>query len=245
MPSYFFEMDFQLTIIIPLFNEEENLLRLEEELTSYIKRASLKTFVLFVNDGSTDNSFSMVKKISRQNPNFGFISFDQNYGLSAAIKAGIDHSRTPLIGYMDADLQTSPGDFELLLASMKEHDLVTGMRLDRKDSVVKKFSSQIANHTRRLFTNDGMDDTCCPLKLIRADYAKRIPMFKGLHRFLPAMVLLQGGKVKQVPISHYPRIAGKPKFNFLNRLVNPFLDCFAYLWMKRNYINYKISQANE
>ncbi|WP_029035310.1 glycosyltransferase [Salinimicrobium terrae] len=238
-------MDFQLTIIIPLYNEDENLLRLEEELISYLKEASVNVFVLFVNDGSTDSSLSVIKQISQRNKNFGFISFDQNYGLSAAIKAGIDHATTPLIGYMDADLQTSPEDFELLLPFIKDNDLVTGMRVDRQDSKVKKISSRIANHTRRFFTDDGMEDTCCPLKIIKADYAKKIPMFRGLHRFLPAMVLLQGGKIKQVSIPHYPRMAGKAKFNFLNRLVDPFLDCFAYLWMKKNYINYKINQQNE
>ncbi|WP_029038368.1 glycosyltransferase [Salinimicrobium xinjiangense] len=238
-------MEFEFTIIVPLFNEEENLSRLEAELTSYLQKASIKTFVLFVNDGSTDDSFSIIRQISQRNSNFGFISFDKNYGLSAAIKAGINHASTPLIGYMDADLQTDPKDFELLLPFIKANDLVTGMRVHRQDSLTKKMSSLVANHTRRFFTNDGMEDTCCPLKIIKADYAKRIPMFRGLHRFLPAMILLQGGSVKQVPITHYPRIAGEAKFNFFNRLVDPFLDCFAYLWMKRNYINYKISQTNE
>jgi hypothetical protein len=103
-------------------------------------------------------------------------------------------------------------------------------------------SSKIANGIRRSFTNDGMDDTGCPLKVIKLDYAKRIPMFKGLHRFLPAMILLQKGKVLQVPVRHYPRIAGKAKFHLTNRLIGPFLDCFAYLWMKKKYINYKVNE---
>ncbi len=238
-------MEDQFTIIVPLYNEEENLIRLEEVLTSYLEKARLRTSVLFVNDGSIDNSLSVLEDICRRNKNFRFISFDRNYGLSAAIKAGIDYAVTPLIGYMDADLQTSPTDFELLLPFTKDFELVTGMRVKRQDSFSKKVSSQIANHTRRFFTNDGMEDTCCPLKVMRTDYAKKIPMFRGLHRFLPAMLLLQGGRVKQVAITHYPRIAGEAKFNFFNRLVDPFLDCFAYLWMKRNYINYKVSRANE
>ena len=234
-------MDYQFTIIVPLFNEEENLMRLEEELTSYLQKASLKTLILFVNDGSTDNSLSIIKEILQENNNFRFISFDKNYGLSAAIKAGIDYATTPLIGYMDADLQTTPFDFELLLPFTGNHELVTGMRVSRQDSFTKKLSSRIANNTRRFFTKDGMDDTCCPLKIIHAAPAKKIPMFRGLHRFLPAMIQLQGGRIKQVPISHYPRTAGKAKFNFSNRLVDPFIDCFAYLWMKRNFINYHIS----
>ena len=106
-------------------------------------------------------------------------------------------------------------------------------------------SSTIANGIRRSFTHDGMDDTGCPLKVIKADYAKRIPMFKGLHRFLPAMIQLQNGKIIQVSVRHYPRIAGEAKFHLMNRLVGPLLDCFAYLWMKRNYINYNVTKKDE
>jgi dolichol-phosphate mannosyltransferase len=238
-------MTYEFTIIVPLFNEEENLLRVESELNDYLLKASVKSCVLFVNDGSTDNSLQLVQEIAARNKDFKFISFDRNRGLSAAIKAGFDYANTPLIGYIDSDLQTDPEDFDLLLSHIGTYDLVTGLRANRKDSFKKNLSSLIANGIRRSFTHDGMDDTGCPLKVIKSDYAKRIPMFKGLHRFLPAMILLQEGKVKQVPVRHYPRIAGKAKFHVLNRLVGPFIDCFAYLWMKRNYINYKVALKNE
>ncbi|MGI0108071.1 glycosyltransferase [Salinimicrobium sp. WS361] len=238
-------MKYEFTILVPLYNEEPNLLRVEQELDLYIKKAPVKTCVLFINDGSTDNSLQLVQEISRRNEAFKFISFDRNYGLSSAIKAGFDHADTPLIGYIDSDLQTDPDDFNLLLKHIGEYDLVTGMRTNRKDSVKKNLSSLIANGIRRSFTQDGMDDTGCPLKVIKADYAKRIPMFKGLHRFLPAMVLLQNGRVKQVPVRHYARIAGKAKFHLLNRLAGPLVDCFAFLWMKRSYINYKVAEKNE
>lgn len=238
-------MEYQFTIVVPLYNEEPNLLRVEQELEKYIAKAPVKTCVLFVNDGSSDNSLQLVKEISHRNKSFRYISFDRNYGLSSAIKAGFDHSNTPLIGYIDSDLQTDPEDFNLLLKEIGEYDLVTGVRTDRKDSFTKNLSSLVANGIRRSFTHDGMDDTGCPLKVIKADYARRIPMFKGLHRFLPAMVLLQKGKIKQVPVRHYPRIAGKAKFHLLNRLFGPFIDCFAYLWMKRNYITYQVAHKNE
>jgi dolichol-phosphate mannosyltransferase len=105
---------------------------------------------------------------------------------------------------------------------------------------VKNMSSTIANGIRRAFTHDRMDDTGCPLKVIKTDFAKRIPMFKGLHRFLPAMILLQNGKVLQVPVQHFPRIAGTAKYGLWNRLFGPLMDCFAYLWMKKKYINYEV-----
>lgn len=232
----------EFTIIIPLYNEEENLLRVEEALLNYIPIASKTTSILFVNDGSTDNSEKLMKEICQRNKDFHFISFTKNQGLSAAIKAGFDWVKTPLLGYIDSDLQTTPEDFNLLLEHIGEYALVTGVRGNRKDRFVKNMSSKIANGIRRAFTHDGMDDTGCPLKVIKTDYAKRIPMFKGLHRFLPAMILLQNGKVLQVPVSHFPRMAGTAKFGLWNRLLGPLMDCFAYLWMKKKYINYEIKE---
>ncbi|MEL6812255.1 MAG: glycosyltransferase family 2 protein [Bacteroidota bacterium] len=218
---------YEFTIIVPVYNEEDNLERVEKELLAYTKIASKKTAVLFVNDGSKDNSQNLITEICERNPAFGFIHFKENRGLSAAIKAGFDHVESPLLGYIDSDLQTAPEDFNLLLDKIGEYDLVTGVRANRKDSFVKNMSSKIANGIRRAFTHDGMDDTGCPLKVIKTDYAKRIPMFKGLHRFLPAMILLQNGKILQVPVQHFPRIAGTAKFGVWNRLIGPLMDCFA------------------
>lgn len=235
-------MEYQFTIVVPIYNEEENLERLEQQLSTYLEIAVKPTCILLVNDGSSDNSLSMIEKICERNEAFHFISFEKNCGLSAAIKAGFDYADTPLIGYIDSDLQTDPEDFNLLMKDIGEYDLVTGWRADRKDSFVKNMSSLIANGIRKSFTHDGMNDTGCPLKIIKADYAKRIPMFKGLHRFLPAMIMLQNGTVKQVPVRHYPRIAGKAKFHLWNRLLGPLVDCFAYLWMKKKYINYNVAK---
>jgi len=237
-------MSFQFTIIVPVYNEEDNLERVEKELFTYSEIATKSTCILFVNDGSKDNSQSIIEAICIRNDNFNYISFEENRGLSAAIKAGFDYANTELVGYIDSDLQTNPEDFNLLLEHIDEFDLVTGVRANRKDSFVKNMSSKIANGIRRTFTHDGMDDTGCPLKVIKTDFAKRIPMFKGLHRFLPAMILLQHGKITQIPVRHYPRIAGQAKFGLWNRLLGPLSDCFAYIWMKRKYINYKVAKQD-
>ena len=237
-------MDAKLSIIVPVFNEEENLERVAQELGDYLKIATVPSRVLFVNDGSSDNSQAIIESICSRDPQFNFVQFADNRGLSAAIKAGFDEVNTELVGYIDADLQTNPEDFNLLLEHIGEYDLVTGVRSDRKDSFVKNMSSKIANGIRRSFTHDGMDDTGCPLKIIKTDYAKRIPMFRGLHRFLPAMILLQKGKIIQIPVRHYPRVAGTAKFGLWNRLLGPLSDCFAYLWMKRKYINYHIAKRS-
>ena len=235
-------MSTEFTIIIPIYNEEDNLIRLEETMNQFLSNSIKQTEILLINDGSKDKSLALIKEICNRNQAFHYISFDKNYGLSAAIKAGFDTVQSKWVGYIDADLQTDPEDFNKLLALADQYDLVTGVRADRKDSFVKNMSSKIANSIRRAFTNDGMDDTGCPLKVIDAEKAKKIPMFKGLHRFLPAMILLQNGTVTQVPVKHFPRIAGKSKFNLWNRLLGPLMDCFAFVWMKKKYINYKIQE---
>jgi len=136
-------MQYQFTIVIPVYNEEDNLKRVETELTNYLTIASRKAKVLFVNDGSKDKSQELIEEICTRNPDFTYISFKKNAGLSAAIKAGFDHADTELIGYIDSDLQTTPEDFNLLLEHIDEYDLVTGVRANRKDSFVKNMSSKL------------------------------------------------------------------------------------------------------
>jgi len=233
---------FEFTILVPIFNEEYNLLRLENELTTFLQTSSVLSSVLLINDGSTDSGQEMIEEICHRNEAFSYISFSKNRGLSAAIKAGIDHCVTPYVGYIDSDLQTTPEDFNLLLKHRKDFALVTGVRQNRKDSFVKKISSKIANGFRRFMTKDGMEDTGCPLKVIETSAAKKIPFFNGMHRFIPALILLQNGKIKQVPVRHFSRIAGEAKYHLLNRLTGPFMDCFAYRWMKKRYINYEIEK---
>ena len=160
------------------------------------------------------------------------------------MKAGIDVADSEYVGYIDADLQTTPEDFNLLLEHAGEYEMVMGIRTGRKDSFVKNLSSRIANGFRRAMTHDGVEDTGCPLKILRTDYARRIPFFTGMHRFLPALIQLQNGRVKQIPVRHFPRIAGQSKYHLWNRLVGPFKDCFAYRWMKKRYINYEIAEGN-
>jgi glycosyltransferase involved in cell wall biosynthesis len=238
-------MTYKFTIIVPVYNEEENLERVETELSNYLKIATKSTSVLFVNDGSKDNSQALIEAICERNDAFDYILFKENKGLSVALKAGFDYVDSELVGYIDSDLQTAPEDFNSLLEHIDTHELVTGVRSNRKDSFVKNWSSKIANRIRRAFTHDGMDDTACPLKVIKTDYAKRIPMFRGLHRFLPAMIMLQNGRVIQITVQHFPRLAGTSKFGLWNRLLGPLMDCFAYLWMKKKYINYDVEKSSK
>lgn len=236
--------NYEFTIIVPVYNEEDNMAALENKLSAFISESLLNTCILFVNDCSSDRSLERMAEICNRREHFCYLSFEKNAGLSAALKAGIEATQSSFVGYIDADLQTAPEDFNLLIPHLQEFEMVMGVRANRKDSFVKNMSSKIANGFRRMMTNDGVSDTGCPLKIIRTDYAKRIPLFNGMHRFLPALIQLQNGKVKQIPVRHFPRVAGKSKFNLGNRLVAPFIDCFAYRWMKKRYINFQISETN-
>lgn len=237
--------NYELTIIVPIYNEEDNMAALESKLGAFLPTSARTACVLFVNDGSKDHSEQLIEEICARNPHFYYISFTKNAGLSAAMKAGIDTAQSKLVGYIDADLQTNPEDFNLLLQYIDEYPLVMGIRANRKDSGFKKLQSKIANGFRRMMTHDGATDTGCPLKVLHTDYAKRIPFFTGMHRFLPALIQLQdGGKFKEIPVRHYPRVAGVSKYHLWNRLISPFKDCFAYRWMAKRYINYTIDANN-
>lgn len=181
--------EYSLTIVVPVFNEKDNIHNLEEALTAFLPSCKVKACILFVDDGSSDGSLPLISEVCARHKEMFYISFSKNAGLSAAIKAGFDSAFSEYVGYMDADLQTTPEDFNLLLDGMKSHTLMTGYRANRKDTAFKRIQSKIANGFRNMMTHDGAKDTGCPLKIIRTDAAKRIPMFKGMHRFLPSLVV--------------------------------------------------------
>jgi len=234
-----------LTIIVPVYNEEESLVQFKTEMDKFLKKSPVNTSILFVDDGSSDKSYSIIHKICSGNDQYEAISLDKNYGLSTALKAGFDNCTTTLTGYIDSDLQTSPMDFLKYFKYFPEYDMVNGIRHKRNDSIIKRFSSRFANSFRRMMINDNIQDTCCPLKIIKTKKIKSIPFFSGMHRFLPALIQLHGGVVKQVNVDHFERYAGTPKYHLFNRLTGPFLDTLAYRWMKKRYIKYKIEEGKK
>jgi glycosyltransferase involved in cell wall biosynthesis len=235
---------YQFTVVVPVYNEEDNIYSLEQKLNEFLPTAKYKSCVLFVNDGSKDRSEELIIEVCNRNEDFFYISLEKNSGLSAAMKAGIDATESEYVGYMDADLQTTPEDFNLLLADIENYEMVMGIRANRKDTPFKKLQSKIANGFRRMMTHDNVQDTGCPLKVLHTDCAKKIPFFTGMHRFMPALIMLQNGTFKQIPVRHFPRVAGVSKYHLWNRLVAPFIDCFAYRWMRSRYINYSIGKNN-
>ncbi len=233
----------QLTIIVPVFNEQESLPAFFSEMDKFLVLSPIPSNVLLVNDGSTDDSLNIITVKCEVVTGYNFLCLDKNYGLSTAIKAGIDYCKTSLVGYIDADLQTKPSDFLSYLSMFPSYDMVNGIRQKRQDNLVKRLSSKLANNYRRLMINDGILDTCCPLKIIKISYAQKIPLFDGMHRFLPALVQLQGGRVKQLPIPHYPRYAGDSKYHLRNRLIGPFFDTLAFRWIRSRTIRYQLTDS--
>lgn len=229
-----------LTVLVPVYNEEESLPRFKEAMDEFLAMDIFPVNILFINDGSTDSSYAILRNIVRSDKRYELISLAENSGLSAAIKAGIDQVRTTWTGYIDADLQTSPMDFLKYFGYMDSCDMITGIRTHRHDSFIKRWSSRIANAVRSRLIGDGIQDTCCPLKIVKTDYAVKIPFFNGMHRFLPALIQLQGGRVEQVEVQHFARSAGVSKYNLRNRLTGPFLDMLAFIWMKKRYLHYSV-----
>lgn len=233
-----------ITLIVPVFNEEGNILRIQDEVNRYKNISKLSVFTLFVDDGSKDDSLIRIKEVCSSDSSFGFISFKINRGLSAAIRAGFDHATTDWVGYMDADLQTDPKEFSNFEPYLESFDLITGERQNRKDGFGKKFSSSFANWLRNSFLKDGMKDTGCPLKIFKREFALKIPYFNGFHRFFPALTQIYGGKVKVIPVNHFPRTEGKSKFNAFNRIVQPLMDLFLVYRLKKRRIVYTVKESS-
>ncbi len=236
---------YQFTIIVPVFNERDNLPQLEARLAAYLAKTPMKpACVLFVDDGSTDGGSALIEAACSRHPDFHFLRLTRNCGLSTALKAGFDRCESPYAGYIDADLQTDPEDFDRLLPYAAAYAMVTGVRTQRKDSFGKRLISKIANSGRRCLVHDTATDTGCPLKVLQTAYARRLPALDGMHRFLPALISLMGGTYRQVPVRHSPRTAGNSKFNLSNRFWGPLRDAFGYRWYQRRYKEYRVERTD-
>jgi dolichol-phosphate mannosyltransferase len=233
-----------ISFVIPLFNEEENIEILYNELLSVIKLISIDYEILFINDGSIDNTLKVLKTIANKNSNVKYISFYRNMGQSAALAAGFNYAKGDIIITMDGDLQNNPNDLIEMLKYYGDFDMVTGWRQKRRDSLWKKIGSYIGNTVRNLLTNEKIHDTGCSLKIMKAEILKKIKMYKGLHRFLPTLMKLEGAKIKEIKVSHRPRYKGKSKYNNLHRAREGFFDVLAVRWMIKRHIKYKIEEKN-
>jgi dolichol-phosphate mannosyltransferase len=224
-----------VSVIVPLFNEEENISILQSEL-----RASLDGLdyeIVFVDDGSLDCTVERIETA----PNVLLIRFEKNTGQSAAIYAGLQAARGANAVLIDGDLQNDPADIPRLLAEVaRGADLVCGYRINRQDTLVKRLTSRIANAVRSRFTKDGVRDTGCTLKAIRRECISALIPFKGMHRFIPALIKGAGYRLVEIPVNHRPRRFGQSKYGFGNRALRATIDMFGVRWLLSRRLNYKI-----
>lgn len=232
-----------ISIVIPVYNEEKNIPLLYDELIRVLKTVDCEYEIIFVNDGSTDSSLEVLKSIRNKDSRVRILSLGRNYGLSTALKAGIDNVNGEIVITMDGDLQNDPNDIPKLLKYITGgYDVVSGWRKNRRDPFFKKISSRIANYIRNKLTSENIKDSSCMLKAYRSEYLKKIKLYRGWHRFLPTLLKMEGAKVIEVEVNHLPRSHGRSKYGIRNRLIKPFIDALVIAWLKRNRIQYKIKE---
>jgi glycosyltransferase involved in cell wall biosynthesis len=227
-----------LSVVIPVYNEEENLGRLYDALQHALGDLSETWEVILVDDGSKDNSYALLKELHQRDPRFRVIRFRRNFGQTAGFSAGFDHARGDVVVTMDADLQNDPDDIPMLLQTMRDgdYDVVSGWRLHRQDAaLLRKFPSRVANWLISRVTGVYLHDYGCSLKAYRSEVVKNIRLYGELHRFVPALASWMGIKLKEVPVQHHPRKFGRSKYN-ISRTTRVFLDLLTVSFM----LNYAV-----
>jgi dolichol-phosphate mannosyltransferase len=233
----------EISIVIPVYNEEENLPLLAAEIHGALRPLGRSYEVIYVDDGSTDGSPGVLLELAREDPATRVIRQRRNSGQTAALDAGFRFARGGIVVTLDADLQNDPADIPRLLAAMDGgYDVVSGVRTHRRDTWVRKASSRIANRVRNRLTRDNVTDVGCTLRACRAEFLRAVPLFTGMHRFLPTLLKMAGARTTEIPVNHRPRLHGQPKYNISNRLWRALADLFAVRWMQKRWIDPNLSE---
>lgn len=234
----------KISFVVPVFNEEENIPHLVGEIAAVAGTLGHPYEILLVDDGSLDGTLPAIKAIAAENPALKYISFSENRGQSAALYAGFRSASGDVIVTLDGDLQNDPSDIPAMLSLYGEYDMINGWRHDRRDTRWKKIGSWIGNTFRNRMTGETIRDTGCSLKVMRASMLKRIRMYRGLHRFLPTLMRLEGARVIEVKVNHRPRVRGTSKYSNLRRGVEGFYDVLSVRWMIRRNLTLPVRESN-
>lgn len=238
-------MSVKYSVVIPLKNEEENIDDLIQELEPIMSSLSQPWELICIDDGSTDSTLQILKKIAECKPYLHLIVFKKNYGQSSAFDAGFKAAKGDFVITLDGDRQNDPADIPKLVQVIENCDLVCGRRFNRKDPLIKKITSRLANAIRSRVCQDGMNDTGCSLKIYRSSALRQVKMYQGMHRFLPALFSIEGFRIQQVNVNHRERVKGKTKYNFFNRSLNTVWDMLAVRWMRQRRLNYEIVKNDQ
>jgi len=235
-----------LSIVIPVRNEAANIAPLVAEIRAVLD-GRFDYEIVYVDDGSTDATSAEIKALKQGFPRLCLLRHAARSGQSAAIRSGVKAARAPWIVTLDGDGQNDPADIPRLweiarLTPEAEKLLIAGFRQKRRDSYVKRIASRIANGVRASLLGDGTPDTGCGLKLFRRDLYLDLPFFDHNHRFLPALVLRQGGRVASVEVNHRRRERGQSNYRVFDRLWVGIADLFGVMWLKRRTSNPEIAE---
>ena len=230
----------QLSAVVPAYNEAGSLPPLLAELRAALDASGRTWEIVLVDDGSTDGSRELAAAEAARDPRVRALALERNAGQSAALAAGLVRARGDVVVTLDADLQNDPADLPLLLAALEHADVVSGIRAQRRDSWVRLVSSRIANAVRRGVLGDPVTDIGCSFKAYRRETLADMPMFVGVHRFLPALCVFRGARFAEVKLRHRARVHGVSKYGVGNRLWRGIADLVGVQWLKTRLVSYRV-----
>lgn len=213
-----------LSIVIPLYNEEENIEELHKKLSETLSQLLISYEIIYVDDGSRDNTLRLLEEIQKKDPHVVVLSFRRNFGQTAAFAAGFDFARGDVVITMDGDLQNDPADIPKLMEAIKDADIVSGWRKKRKDPFLsRRLPSIVANWLIGKVTGVRIHDYGCSLKAYKREVVKNLKLYGEMHRFIPALASWYGVKIKEIEVTHHPRYKGKSKYG-IGRTIKVLLD---------------------
>lgn len=233
-----------LSVVVPVYNEEENLELLWAELREVLASLALDFEVVFVDDGSRDGSADVIRAFRDLDPRVRLVRLKANAGETAATDAGFKAARGRWVVTMDADLQNDPHDIPRLLAHLEQWDAATGWRVERGagDSGVRRLSSRVANRLRNAISAETIQDSGCTFRAFRRECLRGLTLYRGFHRFIPTLLRMRGYRVVEVPVNHRPRRFGRSKYGILNRAFVAFADLLVVRWMKSRLLRYEVAE---
>ena len=233
-----------LSVVIPVYNEEENIPILLEEIRAALAQHRWSYEIVAVDDGSRDRSVEVLRSEKAKHPTLRILPFRKNAGQTAALDAGWRNARGTYVVSLDADLQNDPADIPAMMQRLLDSgaDMVIGVRVNRQDTLSKRVQSKIGNGVRNWITRDRITDTGCSLKLLRRAAIDRVKLFTGMHRFLPTLLRMEGYTVIEMPVNHRARRFGLSKYGAMNRAFRGLADCFAVRWMANRTFRYEIAE---
>jgi len=230
------------SVVVPVYNEEESLPILVLSIAEVMAGLGRSWELLLIDDGSRDRSYAIMLELKQEHPQIRCIKFRANAGQTAAMAAGFDQARGEVVITIDADLQNDPADIPRLVEKLNEYDAAVGWRHKRQDSRWRLLQSRIANAIRNRLSGETITDTGCSLKAYKRPAIEKLKLYKGLHRFLPTLIKMEGYTVTEVKVSHHPREHGVSKYGMWNRAIPAFFDLLAVRWMKKRHLNYEIEE---